>query len=183
MIQALKWAVLFTVVSVGLVCPEALARRRHRDSARFSFTFTPSVPISGNLLRLSRTHYNIGGEVSAGRSVRYHLALLYGNLVGQSTFRVEPLAFGLPIELFEGREVELDLEPVLSVLNAGFIVDGPNAQVVFSSGIRLQLNIAIERFYLGIVPIGFDLRYYGNKSGGDSAIDYRPQIFIGANFD
>lgn len=183
MIQALKWVVLISTVAAGLYCPEAQARRRHKDSARFSFTYTPSFPISGKNLKLDRTYHNVGVEVAAGREVRYHLAILYGNLRGLSTFRVEPLAFGIPIELHDGRDVELDLEPVLSVLNAGFIVTGPNAQIVFSSGVRMQLNISVDRFYAAIVPIGFDLRYYGTRAGAGGAVDFRPQIFIGANFD
>jgi len=179
--------VLFSAVAMGVWGYGAEAAEPS-EAARFSLTYGPSLPLSGSYLKLDRTQHHVGFEIAAGSNIRYHAAFLYGNLVGQSMARLEPLSFGLPIGLFEDGDSAIDLEPLVSVFNVEFALGRDSSELLFSSGVRLQINIAVDNLYVGLVPLGLDIRYLGRNSvggsaKGDLALAFRPQIFVGVNFN
>jgi hypothetical protein len=172
---------------VALVGLSASSESAH--DTRVSMVYMPSIPISGSELKYGAVNHHLGLEVSAGGELRYHLAAYYGTLSGFSSVRLEPAALGIPIRLYSGDRTVIELEPVLSIINAELLFADPARLLTLSTSIRVQFNIVIDHFYLGITPFGLDGRYYGlawgngrSASAHELALDYRPQVFIGASF-
>ncbi len=161
---------------------------RYSDT-RLSLSYLPAIPLSGDALRRSRTGHYLGLEVSSGDDVRYHVAAYYGNLDGTSLVRFEPAALGFPIALHQGSRLRLELEPVVSLLDAELLFPSGSNILSLGSDVRLQLNFVINRIYLAVVPLAIQARYFDYRSAPgisesttDFALDYRPQIFAGLTF-
>jgi hypothetical protein len=161
---------------------------RYSDT-RLSLSYLATLPRTGDALRWDSSSHNLGIEISSGQAVRFHVAAYYGYLEGLSMLRLEPAALGFPIVLRKGGRFRLELEPVLSLIDAELLFaprGGGGNMLALGSSARLQLNFLVDRLYFAIAPLGVQARYFAASSSGDSvtdlALDYRPQLFVGIRF-
>lgn len=197
------WIQAWVVVAVGLISWGARAepttdrlRQEYLDqgadpgATRLSVTYMLNAPLSSETTNFRfNTGHHVGLEFASGDLVRYHLTALYGNVSGISSVKLEPLSWGIPIRLARRGRTLVDLEPVISFANFETVfLGGGDVLTTMSSAVRLQINLALGAFYLGLVPVGFEARYLGILVAGDVtgdtglAIDFRPQVLLGVNF-
>ena len=149
---------------------------------RFSLIYSPEILLSHSSLPAlnggtqstgpGTTEQNIGLELSSrtGRLMRYHGQLAYSNINGVSGISLNPFGFGWAIPLARGRNVGVELEPILSLLDASlfFTTDqtgGNNVSFLLGSGAALQANFFLDSFYAFVAPIGIEVRYLEVTSG------------------
>lgn len=180
--------------------PDADKAKPANGGTRIGFVYMPHVPVnSGNDLSLGLLQHNLGVEFAFGRSYfRYHLTVAYSVISGTNASlqgaRIEPVTFGIGIPIHRKEGFRFELEPTFALLNFNVLgVSGSTRDsgvfVAVSTGADLRANLVFGKFFLGLSPLGFDLRWAAagqfNSIGGGglgAAVDYRPRIFIGGEF-
>lgn len=162
---------------------------------RIGAVYFPHIPLNGNNeLSLDAIQHHIGVEFSFGKNlVRYHLTLAFSQLsVGRASiqgFRIEPATLGFGVNLHKTEKMRVELEPTIAILNIA-AAGGDNAGfAAVSSGADVRVNLVFGHFHLGLSPVGVDVRWaaaggsgLGVGAGVGAAVDYRPRIFVGAEF-
>lgn len=154
------------------------------SATRLSATYMLNTHLAGD----SFNHqHHVGLDLTTGDTVRHHLEILYGNTSGISSVKLDPLSWGIPIRVFRKGTTLIDLEPILSFANFEGFISGGDVLLSLSSAARLQINIAIGAFYIGLVPAGFEARYLtfdtdAAEFASGFTLEYRPQVLLGFNF-
>ena len=166
---------------------------------RIGFVYIPHIPVNkGDDLSFGLTQHNLGVEFEFGKNYfRYHLTLAYSVISGPGGSlqgaRIEPVTFGIAIPVHRKEGFRVEVEPTFALLNLNFLSlsagrnDGGFAAV--SSGADVRVNLVFGKFFLGLSPVGFDIRWAGAGAlntgagaGTGAAVDYRPRIFVGGEF-
>jgi len=180
--------------------PDADKTKPANGGTRIGFAYMPHVPVNGrNVLSLGLVQHNLGVEFAFGRSYfRYHLTVAYAVVSGSNGSlqgaRIEPVTFGIGIPVHRKEGFRVEIEPTLALLNFNVLgISGSQGNdggfVALSTGADVRVNLVFGKFFLGLSPLGFDLRWaaagaLNSSAGADvgAAVDYRPRIFIGGEF-
>jgi hypothetical protein len=179
--------------------PDADKPKPTNGGTRIGFVYVPHVPINDNVLSLGVAQQNVGVEFEFGRSYfRYHLTVAYSVVSGSGGSlqgaRIEPVTFGIGIPVHRKEGFRVEIEPTFALLNFNVMgLSGSQGNdggfVAVSTGADVRVNLVFGKFFLGLSPLGFDVRWAGtfafnNSSGGGlgAGVDYRPRIFVGGEF-
>jgi hypothetical protein len=169
---------------------------------RFSLIYSPEVALANTSLGESIHRLpngadvqNIGFELSTltGWYSRYHAQIDYTHGYGADGIRFEPLAFGLALPVVQGPGLQLEIEPLLSLVDGMVLfthdVDNAgNVTFLLGSGAEVQLNLGIGPFYAFLSPIGLELRWLevtngtGGKSYGGADVFWRFRVGVGVQY-
>ncbi|MFO0641373.1 MAG: hypothetical protein U0183_19285 [Polyangiaceae bacterium] len=162
---------------------------------RIGAVYFPHIPLNGNNdLSLDALQHHIGVEFSFGKSlVRYHLTLAYSQAkIGVASiqgFRIEPATLGFGFNAHKTEKMRVEIEPTIAILNLSAAGANNAGFAALSSGIDVRVNLVFGHFHLGLSPVGLDVRWAaagaalgGAGAGLGSAVDFRPRIFVGAEF-
>lgn len=113
--------------------------------------------------------YNLAMDLGfpTGRTMRYHVEIGFQSLNGHNGLRVAPLTLGYEAQLPEVNDkLHFSVEVLLSIVQAEVIFDRGYA-IALSSGLRAQVVMVYEPFFLAFCPLGFSVRYaYGIEDTG-----------------
>lgn len=162
---------------------------------RIGAVYFPHIVLStGSPISLrTRVQHHLGVEFSFGKNlVRYHLTLAYSQAdVGFTSiqgFRLEPATLGFGFSVHKTEKMRVEIEPTLAILNIAAAGSDGAGFVGLSSGADVRLNLVFGHFHLGLSPIGADIRWAAagtvlrQDAGLGAAVEYRPRIFVGAEF-
>lgn len=92
---------------------------------------------------------------------RYHFVGAFNGMNGHNGFRFEPLVFGFPIKVLDGR-AWLEIEPAMSVLQIeGFANDKLHALTLgMSQHVSAHVIVKPLTKVVGTVGFGFEERYW-----------------------
>jgi len=184
--------------------PDADKPKNPNGGTRIGLVYVPHFPLNtGNALSFGLPQHNIGAEFSFGKSYfRYHLTIAYSVISGSTAslqgVRIEPLTFGVAVPVHRKDTFRIEIEPTFALLNLNFmglsgVRGGGGGFGAVSAGADVRVNLVFNHFFLGLSPLGFDLRWFaagaliaGVESGADAslgaAVEYRPRLFIGGEF-
>jgi hypothetical protein len=150
---------------------------------RFSLVYAPEILLANSSLPAlngpgtsswgaGTTYQNIGLELSSrtGWLMRYHGVLAYSNVNGISGISLNPFGFGWAIPLVHSRHFGVEIEPILSLLDASLFftndqTGGSNVTFLLGAGASLQANLYLDTFYAFASPVGIEVRYLEATTG------------------
>ncbi|MFO0723392.1 MAG: hypothetical protein U1E65_06405 [Myxococcota bacterium] len=113
--------------------------------------------------------YNLGLDLGfpTGRTMRYHVEVGFENLNGHNGLKLAPLSIGYEAQLPEFNDkLHFSIEVMLMIVQAEVIFDRGYA-IALSSGLRAQVVMVYEPFFVAFSPLGFTVRYaYGIQDTG-----------------
>lgn len=175
--------------------PNAEKPKPLNGGTRIGFVYFPHIPVNSTAkLSLPNPEHNLGVEFEFGKNAfRYHLTVAFSTMsagfASLQGVRLEPVTFGVGIPVYRKESTRIEIEPTFALLNLNFLGTDNAGFAAVSSGADVRVNLVFGKFFLGLSPLGFDLRWagggsgLGGSSGGiGSAVDFRPRLFIGGEF-
>jgi hypothetical protein len=171
-------------------CDNGQARRSESEQrTRLGLVLGIYTGLGGNLANGS-VEASFGPEISFGLGpIRYHGSLVFDSVNGYSGGRVDLLGFGVPIRVatIGGKNI-LEVEPTVSLFTTEWLASHA-FQMFGSSMLGVQVNLGMDRLYISLQPLGFELREYSwqgdhndNSFNGGVGVNYVLRASGGVQF-
>jgi hypothetical protein len=147
---------------IDFKCSSASTQQQAREQrTRLGVAFGVYSGLGGTLANGS-SGLSVGPEFSIGLGpIRWHALFAFDNLNSFNGGRLELLTFGIPLTVMNlNAKSRLEVEPIVSLFQTEWLGGSSGFQAFGSSMLAAQVNLGLDRLFVSVMPVGFELREY-----------------------